>query len=359
MAGMETGATVAIDAMGGDRGPEEVIEAVSLALEAVPQAREMVLVGDKARLENLLRAKGLNGHKRIGLHHASEVIGMDEKAIPSIKQKKDSSMVRAVELVRDGRAQVALSCGNTGALVAAGTLILRRMPGIERAALGSIIPSRNHQFLLIDAGANPDPTPERLVQHAILGSGYLKAVLNLERPRVGLLTIGTEEGKGNDKATRTHELLKRCGDLVNYVGPIEGFQIFRDTVDVCLIDGFAGNVLLKGLESAFFMMKDFLKDELKANPLRMTGAFLARGAFNSLKQSLDPTPYAGAPLLGVRGLVVKAHGSSNRAYIQNAIRIACDAFGHDLEARCQRDIEAANRVLREPVATPEPAARSA
>lgn len=357
MGGIETGATVAIDAMGGDRGPEEVVEAVALALKAVPQAREMVLVGDKARLESLLRAKGLNGHARIGLHHASEVIGMDEKAIPSLKQKKDSSMVRAVELVRDGRAQVALSCGNTGALVAAGTLILRRMPGIERAALGTVIPSRNHRFLLIDAGANPDPTPERLVQHAILGSGYVKAVLNLDRPRVGLLTIGTEEGKGNDKATRTHELLKRCGDLLNYVGPIEGFQIFRDTVDVCLIDGFTGNVLLKGLESAFFMMKDFLKDELSANPLRMAGALMARGAFSNLKESLDPTPYAGAPLLGVRGLVVKAHGSSNRAYIQNAIRIACDAFGHDLGARCQRDIEAANRVLREVADAPEPAAR--
>lgn len=358
MAGQESGAIVAIDAMGADRGPEEVVEAVALALEAVPKAAEMVLVGDKSTLEALLRQKGLNGHPRVGLHHASEVIGMDEKAIPSIKHKKDSSMVRAVELVRDGRAQVALSCGNTGALVAAGTLILRRMPGIERAALGSIIPSRDHSFLLLDAGANPDPTPERLVQNAILGSGYIKAVLGLERPRVGLLTIGTEEGKGNDTATRTHELLKRCDALIHYVGPIEGFQIFRNTVDVCLIDGFTGNVLLKSLESAFFMMKDFLTDELKANPLRMAGAFLAQGAFKRMKQSLDPTPYAGAPLLGVRGLVVKAHGSSNRAYIQNAIRIACEAIEHDLEARCQRDVAEANKILREqPTADPEPVTR--
>lgn len=330
---------LAIDAMGGDHGPAEVVAGVRLALRHHASYVRILLVGDQPTLERLLRDEGLTGDKRVEVVHAAEVIGMDEKPIAALKHKKDSSMVRAIEMVKEGRAHAILSQGNTGALMAGGTLKLRPMDGLQRPALATVIPSRGHRFVLIDAGANPDGDPVHLLHNALLGKEYAHCALGMKNPRVGLLTIGTEEGKGSEKILVTHELLKGANGVFNYIGPVEGFQLFRNEVDVVVCDGFTGNILLKALESCFYMLKGFLKEELKANPLRTAGAFLSQGAFKAMMHELNPEHLGGAPLLGLNRLVIKTHGSSTRGFIAGAIRIAGEALRHDLTGAIRADLD--------------------
>lgn len=330
--------------MGGDLGPAEVVEAVKLALADVGDP--LTLVGNQAELTPLLAQAGLAQHQQITVVHASEVITMDDKPLMALKRKKDSSMVRAIELVKNGEAGVAISCGNTGALMAGGTLRLRMMNGVDRPALAAVIPREGGYFILIDAGANPEARPEHLVHNAVLGANYAKVILGLASPRVGLMTIGTEEGKGNALTAETHEQLKKITSVINYVGPIEGFQVFRDTVDVVVCDGFVGNTLLKTWESLAKFITTMLKQELQKNPLRMGGAVLAKGAFDALKSRMNPDRYGGAPLLGVRGNILKAHGSSNRHAIASAIRAAAKIIHQDLYHHIEQDIARANE-LRE------------
>src|ERR1044071_2952799 len=221
---------IAVDAMGGDLGPAEVVAAVKLALQS-QALNPITLVGDEAVLGPLLKDAGLARNQRLSVHLASEVITMEDKPLNALKRKKDSSMVRAIELVKAGEASVVVSCGNTGALMAGGTLRLRTMEGIARPALGAICPREGGHFVLIDAGANPEAKPEHLVHNAILGSHYCRVMLGVKTPRVGLMTIGTEEGKGNALITETNELLKRVGNgqgIINYAGPIEGFHVFME-----------------------------------------------------------------------------------------------------------------------------------
>jgi glycerol-3-phosphate acyltransferase PlsX len=329
--------------MGGDLGPSEVVAAVKLAL--AEEIDPIVLVGNQAMLEPLLAQAGLGGHPRLSIVHASEVITMEDKPLQALKRKKDSSMLRAIELVKNGGARVAISCGNTGALMAGGTLRLRMMDGVDRPALAAVIPRVDGYFILIDAGANPEARPEHLVHNAVLGANYAKVILGLASPRVGLITIGTEEGKGNALITETHEQLKRISSVINYLGPIEGFQVFRNTVDVVVCDGFVGNTLLKTWESLSKFITTILKDELQQNPMRMAGAVLAQGAFDALKTRMNPDRYGGAPLLGVRGNILKAHGSSNRHAIASAIRAAGKIIRQDLYLHIEQDVSRAN-VLR-------------
>ena len=345
--------------MGGDLGPAEVVEAVKLAL-ADATIDPITLVGDEAVLRPLLTSAGLTGDARATILHASEVITMEDKPLQALKRKKDSSMVKAIELVKTGEARVAISCGNTGALMAGSTLRLRMMDGVDRPALAAVIPRDNGHFILIDAGANPDAKPEHLVHNAILGSNYAKVILGLASPRVGLITIGTEEGKGNALITETHELMKRIGTVINYAGPIEGFQVFRDTVDVVVCDGFTGNILLKTWESMAKFITTLLKSELQANPVRMAGALLAKGAFGALRSRMNPDRYGGAPLLGVRGNILKAHGSSNRHALASAIRAAAKIIHQDLYQHTIQDVAQANLALSAPApespSAPTPAA---
>jgi len=333
--------------MGGDLGPSEVVAAVQLALadEAIDP---ITLVGDRAVLEPLLAAAGLKGHPKVSIVHASEVITMEDKPLQALKRKKDSSMVRAIDLVKSGEARVTISCGNTGALMAGSTLRLRMMNGVDRPALAAVIPRAEGHFILIDAGANPEAKPEHLVHNAILGANYAKVILGVAAPRVGLITIGTEEGKGNALIAETNEQLKRIGPVINYVGPIEGFQVFRNTVDVVVCDGFVGNTLLKTWESLAKFITTLLKEELQANPLRMTGAVLAKGAFDALKVRMNPDTYGGAPLLGVRGNILKAHGSSNRHALLSAIRAAGKIIHQDLYHHIETDIARANALRAAP-----------
>ncbi len=345
---------IAVDAMGADLGPAEVVAAVQMALTDFADLNPITLVGDEAVLKPLITSHGLNGHPSLRLFHASEVITMDDKPIPALKRKKDASMFRAIEMVKSGEASAVVSCGNTGALMAGGTIKLRTLDGIERPALAAIIPRKNGYFILIDAGANPEAEPEHLVHNALLGTHYARIILGVAKPRVGLLTIGTEEGKGNALTSATHEYLKQLGDLVNYVGPTEGFQVFTDHCDVAVCDGFVGNLLLKSWESLAHFFSATLKAELKANPLRMGGAILSKGAFKALKQRMNPEVYGGAPLLGLRGNVLKAHGSSSRIAIKNAIRAANQIVKADMLHLIAADAARANALIRPP--QPAPAA---
>jgi glycerol-3-phosphate acyltransferase PlsX len=345
-----SGATgrIAVDAMGGDLGPAEVVAAVRLAFDEFPELNPITLVGEEFLLNPLVAEAGLNGHPRLKVFHAPDVITMDDKPLMALKRKKDSSMVRAIELVKSNEASVVVSCGNTGALMACGTLRLRTMEGVDRPALAAVVPREGGHFILIDAGANPEAKADHLVHNAILGSHYCHVVLGVKNPRVGLMTIGTEEGKGNTLVAETHELLKRVGTVLNYTGPAEGFHVFEDHVDVLVCDGFVGNVLLKSWESLSRFFSTLLKDELSTNPLRMAGALLSQGAFDALKRRINPERYGGAPLLGLRGNILKAHGSSNRHAIKSAIRAASEIIKNDMNHRIEADVARANALLRPP-----------
>ncbi len=352
----ETSRAIAIDAMGGDLGPQEVVHGLALALADPSTASsfdQWILVGDEGVLFPALRESGISGDKRIEVHHAGDVIGMDDKPLQSLKKKPDSSMVQALGLVRDGIARALLSCGNTGSLMAGGTLRVRPLPGIERPALATIIPTRESRFILLDAGANPEPTPYQLCQNAILGSNYAKVALDRERPRVGLLTIGTEEGKGSNRIQEAHQQLKELDEVIDYHGLIEGFQVFQNHVDVIVCDGFTGNIVLKVCESLFKMLVGYLKDELSANLLRKAGALLSIGAFREIKKELDPAQYGGAPLLGLKAPVLKAHGSSDRHSIAGALGIAAHAVRDDMTTHIRDDVEAAAKILLGPDGEPE------
>lgn len=337
---------IALDAMGGDMGPGEVVEALKLALREFEDLCPVTLVGDEALLKPLLAQAQLTDHPKVLLHHAAEVITMADEVMTAFKRKRDSSMLQAIELVREGKARAVISTGNTKILVSAGTLKLRTLAGIERPALAPVIPRDNGHFILIDAGANPDARPIHLTHNAILGSHYARMELGIEKPRVGLLTIGTEEGKGNALINGTHESLKQLGDLVHYVGPLEGFQVFFDHVDVIVCDGFTGNICLKSWESLSKFFRNELKSQMLASPLRRLGGLLAKGAFNGLRQRIQPERYGGAPLLGLNGIVLKAHGSANRFALMNAIGDASEFIRVDRTSRIEADIQTANRIFR-------------
>jgi len=340
---------IAVDAMGGDHGPAEVVAAVKLALDEVSELKDVILVGDEAQLQQPLQELGLSGDPRVRIKHAPVVIGMEDKPKESYK-KKDASMIVALQLVADGEAGAAVSCGNTGSLMFAATLMLRKLPGVERPALATIIPSRNHHFLLIDAGAQPETSPKQLAQNAILGNQYYAAALGKEKPRVGLMTIGTEEGKGTKRIMEAHGHLKALGEagVMNYIGPVEGFDTFQNVVDVVVCDGFTGNIVLKTLESCYGTLKATMKDELMATPVRKLGTLLAQGAFKAMKKTFSPDNYSGAPLLGLNHLVLKTHGSSDRYFIRSAIRIALETLRHDMDEQVQKDIEKGNDVMKAP-----------
>ncbi len=343
--GSDASFRIAVDAMGSDLGPAEVTAAVKLALDEFPAIQAITLVGDEAQLRPLIAQAGLANHPKLSTFHASEVITMEDKPLVAFKKKKDSSMIRAIERVKLGEAGAAVSCGNTGSLVASGILKLRTLDGVDRAALAPIIPRAGGHFILIDAGANPEAEARHLVHNAILGTHFCRLELGVERPRVGLLTIGTEEGKGNALIASTHEALKAVGDLINYRGPVEGFQVFQDEVDVVVCDGFVGNICLKSWESLSKFFRDELKRGIMANPLRQVGGMLAKGAFNDLRNRIKPEKYGGAPLLGLRGTLLKAHGSANRQALKNAIRDAHEMVQHNLNSRIEADIARANAVI--------------
>ncbi len=349
-------AALAIDAMGGDLGPTEVVEGINLAVVANQIPQQIIVVGREDELKPLLRDRGLLGKPFIRIHHAPDVIGMDEKPTDSLRRKRDSSMLQGIELVKNGEAAAILSSGNTGSLMAGGTVRLRTLEGIDRPALATVMPgtARNSKWCLIDAGANPESKPENLVHNAILGTHYMRGAHNIPRPKVGLLSIGTEEGKGGNRVSETHKLLQSASAVIDYHGLVEGFQVWSNVVDVVVCDGFVGNILLKGSESLFHAIQGILREELEGNTIRKTGAMLAKGAFRSMKKRLDPEEFGAAPLLGLKGHVLKAHGSSNRFSFASAIKIAKELLQHDLIEGITQDVKTINSTMQEHQApTPE------
>jgi glycerol-3-phosphate acyltransferase PlsX len=274
---------------------------------------------------------------------------MEDKPVEGIRKKKDSSMVRAIELTREGKTDAILSPGNTGALVA-GSMKLRRLEGVERPVLAARMPSRTGDFILLDAGANPVCEPQHLAQFAVMGNLYAREILGLARPRVGVLSNGSEESKGNDL---TREAARLCALLdLNFIGYVEGFDLFNDAVDVVVA---VGNIVLKSAESLGYAMMHLLKTELSASPIRKLGAVLSREAFRALKRRLDPEVYGGAVLLGLNGIVVKMHGSARERAVMNAIRVAAEEVRHDLNQSILREIARANERLTAAPPAPIPA----
>ena len=330
--------TIAVDVMGSDMGPEEIIIGIKKALAEDKSEFGIIVVGNEEIITPMLLRHNLIRESRVMVYNASEVIEMDEKPIQAIKTKKDSSMMRAIEIVKLGTASAVLSCGNTGALMAGGTIKLRTMQGIERPALGTVIPGKIKNFIFIDVGASPDPKPESLVDNAILGANYAKIALGAKNPRVGLLSNGTEDGKGNMLVQTAHRLFKAQEGVINYGGLLEGFNLFDGQYDVVVCDGFTGNVVLKSLESSVRLFKEIIKEEVYKSWISKIGMLLAKGAFMRMKKRLPIDKFSGAPLLGLNGLVVKAHGSSNRKQIAGAIEITLRCLRNRMNYRLASDV---------------------
>lgn len=308
---------IALDAMGSDNSPSADIEGAILAAREF--AYEIVLVGERDFIERELE-KHRPLPQNISIHHASEVIGMHEQPVLSVRRKKDSSIVVLANLAKEKKVDAIVSAGNTGAVVCAATLKCRLLPGVERAGIGVIMPTLKGTVLMIDSGANIDAKPKYLLQYAIMGSAYLEFILNKKSPKVGLLNIGEEESKGTGFLKEAFGLLELSG--LNFIGNVEGRDIFTGDCDVIVCDGLVGNVALKVSESTSHALIEMLRRELKISPLAKIGAVLARRAFYSLSKRMDYAEYGGAPLLGINGVCIICHGSSSAKAIKNAIRVA-------------------------------------
>jgi len=322
---------LALDAMGGDYAPANPVAGVVAALRAYTDFT-VTLVGDEAKVRAEIAKHDIKGlENRISYFHASQVVDMVDSGLDSVRRKKDSSVSRAVDLVKEGKADAVVSSGHTGALVAAATIKLRTLPGIHRPGLAVVIPAETHGFLLIDAGANIDPVPEHIVGYAIMGSIYVREILGYKNPRVGLMSIGTEESKGNEFSKQCFGLLKEAP--INFAGNVEGHGLFSHPVEVVVCDGFIGNIVLKTVEGLATSLFRWLKREMKVSPVRMLGAWLARGGFLAIKKQTSTDEYGGSPLLGVNGVCIKAHGNSSPTAIKNAIRVAREFVAQNVNAR--------------------------
>ncbi|MCS7064537.1 MAG: phosphate acyltransferase PlsX [Methylacidiphilales bacterium] len=312
---------IALDAMGGDFAPQHPIAGAIMALDAYDDL-ELILTGPEDLIQKELDRQPHHQFHRIEIVHTTQVIGMDESPIQAIRKKRDSSLTRAIELVDNGRAQAVVSAGNTGALFSAAHIKLRTLPGVDRPGLACVLPGRDKRFILIDAGANLEARPEHLFTYALMGSLYAREILGIRNPRIGLFSIGTEDIKGNELTLETHRLLKNSS--LNFIGNLDGHEIFSDRCDVLIADAFVGNALLKTAESTFRAVGYWLKQSIQKKFIYKLGAFLARGAFRDLKLRADPDVFGGAILLGIDGLVLKAHGSASPLAIKNTIRLAMD-----------------------------------
>ncbi|WP_425060804.1 Phosphate acyltransferase [Sporomusa carbonis] len=330
---------VAIDAMGGDYAPGEIVlGAIQAAKEYVNQNLEIILVGDQAQIIQALDHQGDWKSLRISVHHAGEVIDMHESPGAAVRKKKDASVVVATKLVKEGYCDVVISAGSTGAAVAAALFGLGRIKGIERPAIATPMPNLTGTTVLLDSGANVDSKPKHLLQNAIMGAIYAEYVLNIPRPRVGLLNIGEEECKGNEQVHATYPLLKQLS-TVNFIGNVEGRDIPKGTVDVVVCDGFVGNIVLKlgeGLASAILqLVKEAIKD---SGFWTKMASMLVLPALKGLKKKLDYAEYGGAPLLGVNGGFIICHGSSRAKAIKNAIRVAKEFTEQDVVSHIRENI---------------------
>jgi glycerol-3-phosphate acyltransferase PlsX len=310
------GVTIALDCMGGDHGLPVTIPAALSFLDQRAEAR-VVLVGDAESIVNALRARNRADDPRIRVQHASEIVGMDDPPAIALRGKRDSSMRVAVDLVKNGEADACVSAGNTGGLMAISRFVLKMMPGVERPAIASMVPTMRGRCCVLDLGANVDCTALHLLQFAVMGAALYSVVEKVERPSVGLLNIGEEDIKGNEVVKQAGELLKTSG--LNYYGNVEGFDIYKGTTDVVVCDGFVGNVFLKSSEGLARMLASYLQEEFKRSVFSRLVALASLPVINAFRRRVDPRRLNGASLLGLRGIVVKSHGSADALAFEVAI----------------------------------------
>ena len=328
---------IALDAMGSDRAPKPEVEG------AIQAARrfgiQVTLVGPEERLRAEFLRHPFSRSLPISIVHASEVITMDDKAVQAVRAKRDSSMRVGLRLVREGKADAFITAGNTGAAMATAKMVLGGLPGVDRPALVAIIPTALRTVTaLLDVGANVDCKPHNLEQFAVMGEIYFRSMFGTARPRVGLLSIGEEEGKGNELTRESFQLLKQLP--LNFIGNVEGRDIYNGKVDVIVADGFVGNVALKTSEGVVNLVRATLKETLAETITRQVGYLLSRSAFSDFKKRLDHTEYGGAPLLGVKGACFSTHGSSNANAIKNAIRVASEFVERNITANIEKELAA-------------------
>jgi len=325
---------VAVDAMGGDNSPRYEVDG------AVKAARRwqipVVLVGQSEIVAEELAKHDTQGLD-IRIEHASEVIGMQDSASDAVRKKKDSSIRVSFNMLKEGRANAVVSTGNSGATMAAGMFVLKRIPGIDRPAIATLVPNLEDQTLVLDVGGNVDCKPPHLVQFALMGSVYVAQMLGKATPRIGLLSNGSEESKGNELTREANQILKRTS--LNYVGYTEGRDIYNANVDVVVCDGFVGNVVLKVSEGLAEAIGAILREEFSSRFLSKLGYLLARPALKAFKKKVDYAEYGGAPLLGVQGTAMICHGSSNPQAIMNAIKMAHDSETHQVISKMSERLE--------------------
>jgi glycerol-3-phosphate acyltransferase PlsX len=305
--------------MGGDFGPSVTVGAAKLALDEIPGV-ELVLVGDENQIETELAKHDLTNNDRLSIHHASEVVGMDDLPVVALKKKKDSSMRVAINLVKEGRVQACVSAGNTGALMATSKFVLKTIKGISRPAICTVLPGIKSHTYMLDLGANTECTPENLAEFALMGSVLAQSVEGISNPSIGLLNIGSEEIKGSESVKRASQLIAQS--RLNYYGFVEGDDIYKGTVNVIVTDGFVGNVSLKTGEGLAALVNHVLHGEFKRNWLTKLAAIFAYPVLASVRRRLDPRRYNGASLLGLNGIVIKSHGGADTSSFLNAIKIA-------------------------------------
>jgi phosphate acyltransferase len=323
--------TVAVDCMGGDHGPHVTVPAALEFQARLPEV-DVVLVGLRDAIEAELAVRGTNYGPRLRVHPASEVIAMDEPPAQALRYKKDSSMRVAIDLVKTGEAHACVSAGNTGALMAISRFVLKTLAGIDRPAIASVLPNmRRTNTYVLDLGANVDCTAEHLLQFGIMGAMLAAAVEHKERPSVGLLNIGVEDIKGNEAVKQAAALLRESG--LNYTGNVEGDDIYKGTVDVVVCDGFVGNVALKASEGVAQMMATTMREEFSRNLLTRTAALIAMPVIRAFRDRLDHRRYNGASLLGLRGIVIKSHGSADVFAFGQALERAVDEVRNNVPQR--------------------------
>jgi len=328
--------TIALDAMGGDFGPSVVIPAALQVLKEMPHLK-LILVGDRDKLVDCLRENSADVGSRLQIQHASQQVEMDESPSQALRSKKDSSMRVAINQVKEGKAQACVSAGNTGALMATAKFVLKTLPGIDRPAIISTLPTQKGHTHMLDLGANVDSSAEALLQFAVMGSVLASAVDNKASPTVGLLNIGEEEMKGNEQVKQAAKLLANS-DL-NYYGYVEGDDIYKGTVDVVVCDGFVGNVSLKTSEGVAKMISHFMKASFKRNIFTKIAALIASPVLRALKNKFDPRRYNGASFVGLQGIVIKSHGGADVFAFANAIKEAVIEVDHAVPERIKSQLE--------------------
>jgi glycerol-3-phosphate acyltransferase PlsX len=328
--------TIALDAMGGDFGPSVVVPAALAALSRHKNL-SLILVGQQEALENALKnARGALSD-RLSIHHASQVVGSSELPSHALRGKKDSSMRVAINLVKEGKADACVSAGNTGALMATARFVLKTLPGIDRPAICSALPTTTGHIHVLDLGANVDSSAESLFEFAVMGSALVTAIDNIEKPTVGLLNIGEEEIKGNERVKEAARVISESN--LNYIGYVEGDGIYQGACDVVVCDGFIGNVMLKTSEGVAKMITNYMKQEFKRNPLTLLAGLIASPVLKAFKKRVDPREYNGASLLGLQGIAIKSHGSADSYSFSNAIDVAMLEVEKNIPALITKQLE--------------------